>query len=76
MAQDLEEISTGVVAWMARRPYHDVRVTHRLVFHTLFDCPAGLRIALRDLRRGDAGRDLCSQCRGRTATKLAPSASS
>jgi len=73
MAQDIEEISTGVVAWMARRPYHDNRATDGLVYHTYFDCPAGLRIELRDLRLGDAGRDLCAQCRGRTAT--APSSS-
>jgi hypothetical protein len=74
MAQDLEEISAGVVAWMARRPYHAVRVTHAPVFHTFPDCLAGLRIELRDLRRGDSGRDLCPKCRARTATKPAPGA--
>ncbi len=67
-AEDLEEISTGVVAWMARRPYHDGRVTPGLGYHTFFDCPAGLRIELRDLRRGDAGRDLCPECRKRMPT--------
>lgn len=73
MAQNLDEISTGVVAWMARRPYHDGRVTHGLVYHTFFDCPAGLRIELRNLRLGDDGRDLCPKCRERTA--IAPGSS-
>jgi hypothetical protein len=67
MTQDLEAISNGVVAWMARRPYHDVRDTSGPKFHTFFDCPVGLRTELRYLRVGDGGRELCPDCRERAA---------
>lgn len=67
MTQDLEAISNGVVAWMARRPYHDAQETAGLGFHTFYDCSVGLRTELRYLRVGDGGRDLCTDCRERAA---------
>ena len=64
---DLSAIADGMVAWIGAKKYHSAsaQATQKKppVYHDRKDCPAGLAIAVRDLRQGKGGRaDLCEDC--------------
>jgi hypothetical protein len=56
------KIKAGVKAWSKGADYHSA-ATLADVYHSDQFCRGGLRIRLRNLRRGKGGYTLCQDCK-------------